>query len=57
MSDIVRQNVELMSIVNHSFFSRSKKTGRSCGFAFVEFKYREVAEVVTLVSLVTFCLI
>jgi len=25
---------------------RSKKTGRSCGFAFVEFKYREVAEVV-----------
>merc|ERR1712032_306695 len=23
---------------------RSKKTGRSCGFAFVEFKYREVAE-------------
>ena len=26
-------------------FSRSKKTGRSCGFAFVEFKYREVAEV------------
>ena len=24
---------------------RSKKTGRSCGFAFVEFKYREVAEV------------
>ena len=25
-------------------FSRSKKTGRSCGFAFVEFKYREVAE-------------
>lgn len=26
--------------------ARSKKTGRSCGFAFVEFKYREVAEVV-----------
>ena len=26
-------------------FYRSKKTGRSCGFAFVEFKYREVAEV------------
>merc|ERR1719320_360270 len=25
---------------------RSKKTGRSCGFASVEFKYREVAEVV-----------
>lgn len=26
--------------------ARSKKTGRSCGFAFVEFKYREVAAVV-----------
>merc|ERR1712071_208625 len=26
--------------------ARSKKTGRSCGFAFVEFKYREVATVV-----------
>merc|ERR1712080_515922 len=25
---------------------RSKKRGRSCGFAFVEFKYREVATVV-----------
>merc|ERR1711936_1007941 len=25
---------------------RSKKTGRSCGYAFVQFKYREVAEVV-----------
>jgi len=26
---------------------RSKKTGRSCGYAFVEFKYREVAKVVS----------
>merc|ERR1712059_192930 len=25
---------------------RSKKSGKSCGFAFVEFKYREVAQVV-----------
>ena len=55
MSDILTQNVEQISIVNHSF-SRSKKTGRSCGFAFVEFKYREVAEV-GFVSLLTFCLI
>jgi len=26
---------------------RSKKTGRSCGYAFVEFKYKEVAKVVS----------
>merc|ERR1711936_1153011 len=26
---------------------RSKKTGRSCGYAFVQFKYREVAQVVS----------
>jgi len=26
---------------------RSRKTGRSCGFAFVEFKYKEVAKVVS----------
>ena len=56
MSDIVKQNVEQISIVNHSF-SRSKKTGRSCGFAFVEFKYREVAEVGFVSYWFTFCLI
>ena len=29
---------------------RSKKTGRSCGFAFVEFKYKEVAKVSAVVE-------
>lgn len=34
-------------VVTNLRLGRSKRTGRSCGFAFVEFKYKEVAKVVS----------
>jgi len=34
-------------VVTNLRLGRSKRTGRSCGFAFVEFKYKEVAQVVS----------
>jgi len=34
-------------VVTNLRLGRSKRTGKSCGFAFVEFKYKEVAKVVS----------
>lgn len=42
----MRQFFTQFGTVTNLRLGRSKKTGRSCGFAFVEFKYREVATVV-----------
>jgi len=42
----MRQFFSQFGTVTNLRLGRSKKTGRSCGFAFVEFKYREVATVV-----------
>ena len=41
----MRQFFEQFGVVTNLRLGRSKKTGKSCGFAFVEFKYMEVAEV------------
>jgi len=42
----MRQFFGQFGTVTNLRLGRSKKTGRSCGFAFVEFKYQEVAKVV-----------
>jgi len=42
----MRQFFSQFGSVTNLRLGRSKKTGKSCGFAFVEFKYREVATVV-----------
>ena len=41
----MRQFFEQFGVVTNLRLGRSKKTGKSCGFAFVEFKYLEVAKV------------
>ena len=41
----MRQFFEQFGVVTNLRLGRSKKTGKSCGFAFVEFKYMEVAKV------------
>merc|ERR1712218_47649 len=43
----MRQFFEQFGAVTNLRLGRSKKTGKSCGFAFVEFKYLEVAKIVS----------